>query len=238
MTATKGKNDQVTSFILLCLYCWTRTTAHRADWKVLACFHKGLQMLWSMIRHLTTNNSAERNHQRKSHRMWGIHECLRDHRIQPSKNRSKRIQESSVTHMETALSSCSSGRCVLSQYIYKSHSLYLYWVFLRQKANETQSPPKREEAEYLQIRLLPWQKILSFCGSEGQKDNMSSSHTVLKRNVKPRRWQLWDQQTACKQLLTLNTLPCPVLPFKQSQHCLSVLWAFGQRPVRKTRASH
>lgn len=125
----------------------------------------------------------------------------------------------------------------LSQYIYKSDSLYLYWIFLRQKANETQSPPKCDEAKCLQSRLLPWQYILSFCGSEGQKDNISSSYTFLKRNVKT-RWQLWNQQTACQQLLA-----CPALLLLLNNP--SIAWVFCEhldnsqswRPVPATKLS-
>lgn len=157
-------------------------------------------------------------------------------------NTSKRIQESSChTHEDCPFLIFKGhlrtwGKKIL--YIYKSVSLYLYLIFWRQNANKTQSPPMCDEAKYLQTRLLPWQYILSFCGSEGQKDNISSSYNLLKRNVKPRRWQLVGQQTACMAHLTLDTLPCPVPPFKQSQSCVSVLWAFGQQPIMKTGASN
>lgn len=62
-------------------------------------------------------------------------------------------------HRETAHSSFSSGLCVprarKSQTIaYKSDSQsVLHWVFLGQKANSIQTPPKRDEAKYLQTRL-------------------------------------------------------------------------------------
>ena len=98
------------------------------------------------------------------------------------------------------------------QYVYKSVSLYLLWIFLRQNAKGIWTPPGCNEAKYLQTGP---QCILSFCGSEGQKDNVYSSHNFLRRNVKPRGWQLWDQQRhgSAPDLDHPPTLPGPVPPF-------------------------
>lgn len=85
--------------------------------------------------------------------------------------------------MEIAHISFSRGLCVpqarkSQTIVYKSVSLYLHRIFLRQNASDIQTPPKDEEAKYLQTRL---QCILLFCGSEGQKDNVSSSHDLKKK---------------------------------------------------------
>lgn len=74
-----------------------------------------------------------------------------------------------------------------------------YLSFLEAKCQCHQTPPKCDKVRHWQIRLWPWQWILSFPGSEGQKDNDSSSHGFLKRHGKP-RWQ--DQERPWQPFLT------------------------------------
>lgn len=161
---------------MLCMAFWVGLM-------VLACSNRGTYFSWSLICHLILNNSMLKEMIRGKHKIWDFKGCVRGHQIQLSIIIINRIQESSVTHGNCPFLIFKRGfvhlrQESLRQYVYKSDriSLHLHWIFLRQNASDIQAPPKCDEDKYLQTRL---QCILSFCGSEGQKDNVSSSHNFL-----------------------------------------------------------
>lgn len=137
--------------------------------------------------------------------------------------------EGSVSHMKnTHFSFFEWALCTLDKKLLHNTSINQksqfgkhYLSFLEAKCQRHQAPPKCDKVRHWQIRLWPWQWILSSPGSEGQKDNDSSSHRFLKRK----------QDDRIKKGLKSHFWPQPTLPLVwNTQHRVGGLGAWGQQP--------